>query len=1068
MMQEDRTKVQTLLGVNMVVEAGAGTGKTTLLIDRLCLALLAQQIPAQRLVALTFTDKAAAEIKNRLIVKLQHLVVCVQNHQPDRTLDLLKQHFSVRDEEVTSRALQALALLDRSAIGTIHGFCADILRAYPLEAGLSPNAQIDTGTRAQRVFEAKWNSFLDQQLGLNATRAEDWKTVLGQISLGDLKDFAKQLCSGRIEKYDYFSHAPMLAGICLQKAQRAQEMAEYFSQGVKTPRKAEKMLLLSARQLRRAALYLQGKDPGPEPEEELDFSGKAPKGWDEESFEEAEELAAFAQKAQPKNQNIFRLALSLVQPLVQEVRLEMEREGILSFDDLIIKTRNLLQNHLDVRRALKEEYDALFIDEFQDTDPAQGELLLFLAEEKTSHASRWQDVKLSAGKLFVVGDPKQSIYRFRGADITAYELFTDLILNQGGQKCFLQKNFRSEAEIIDAANAVCGRVMVQSATFQPAYVPIFTDKTARSAAVEIAVVDAKEQAPSADDLRRNQAQFIASWIQQNVGQMKLPSGKTLAYSDIALLSRASTSQEFYLDALRRWGIKFNVEEDKNFYQNQEVSDFLNLLRVIDDPSDKIALTGVLRGPLGSFTDEEIYQFSKRGELNVFAKSQNDELNELYLQIRSFISRAGRMPLAELLDAIRKETFFTQLCALAYDGQRTLANLEKLCSLAGGYAQEAPVTLGQFLSRAQQLMDEEPDRLKGVMSDEALDAVSVMTVHKSKGLEFPVFIFTDIARREAASQREKHIYSWQYNMHGLRAGNVCDVNLAFLEEEQKKHARCEEIRVLYVALTRAKEKLLLVGNLNVASKTPAACLAQAGLYPSQEVHPDFVQKELLRVPVRYVPYRAPDEFVYQTSVLAAPAESPAQLLRWRQARAARETRYALARLQTNVPAPSRREEFPAAEGSAEALALGSLTHKTLELYLADKERILPRALSRAAALLQANEVLQQEALKLTQDFITCPAFAPFLQASPVGFEIPFTLLEKDGQAVSGEIDALVSTPQGLWLADYKTDKVEGDLQAAAQKYAPQLEVYRRAVEQLFPGRAVRCSVFFVRRFAAVDL
>lgn len=1069
MISEDRTKVQTLLGINMVVEAGAGTGKTTLLIDRLCLALVAQNIPAPRLVALTFTEKAAAEIKTRLIFKLQRLAFCVQNNQEDRTLSLLREHFAVKEEDILSRSQQALALLDRSSIGTIHGFCADILRAYPLEAGLSPNAQIDTGTRAARLFDAAWNTFLDEQLGVNAPRAQEWKSVLSRVSLADLRNFAQQLCSGRIEKYDYFSHADMLAKICLQKAARAQEMAAYFSQGVKTPRKAEKMLLLSARELNRAALYLQGKDPGPALEEEIDFSGKAPKGWDEESFEEAEALADFAQKAAPQNQQVFRAALSLVQPLVELVRQSLAQEGVLSFDDLIVKTRNLLEHNFAVRRRLKEDYDALFIDEFQDTDPVQGEMLLFLAEEKTSHAARWQDVRLAPGKLFVVGDPKQSIYRFRGADITAYELFTDLILKQGGQKCFLQKNFRSEAEIIDAANAVCGRVMVQSAAFQPAYVPIFTDKTARTGAVELAVVDGGDKTPLADDLRRNQAQFIADWICAHVGKMTLSNGKKLAYGDIALLSRASTSQEFYLDALRRSGIKFNVEEDKHFYQNQEVSDFLNLLRVIDDPDDKISLAGLLRGPLGAFTDEEIFQFSQRGELNVFAKTQSEELNNFYRLIRSFIARAGRVPLEQLLQAVKKETFLLPLCAMAYDGERTLSNLEKLCALAGGYARQAPVTLGQFLAQAQQLIEEEPERLKGVVSDEALDAVCVTTVHKSKGLEFPVVIFADVSRKESYSptQRAQHIYSWQYDMHGLRVGNVCDVNLAFLEEEQKKHARCEEVRVLYVALTRAKEKLLIAGNLSGNAKTPAAAFVAAGLYPHEDNRPAQMQRELLSVPVRYIAYRPPEEFIYQAVGPSAHSQSGAQLARWKQARAARETRYALACARKGTLAPSHLEgdSLPSHQ---QAMALGSLTHKTLELYLADKERNLARALARAAALLQADESLQQEACLLAENFISCEAFAPFLQAQLVGSEIPFTFINEDGQTVSGEMDALVRTPEGLWLADYKTDVVEGDLQTAALKYAPQLDMYRRAVEKLFPGVALRRTVFFVRRFAGVDL
>ena len=136
MITEDRSQVQTRLDVNMVVEAGAGTGKTTLLIDRLCLAVLARGIQVEKLVALTFTEKAAAEIKTRFMDKLQHLIRAVQEHEPDRTLELLQHSFSVSDADIASRAEAALSRLDRTAIGTIHGFCADILKAFPLEAGL--------------------------------------------------------------------------------------------------------------------------------------------------------------------------------------------------------------------------------------------------------------------------------------------------------------------------------------------------------------------------------------------------------------------------------------------------------------------------------------------------------------------------------------------------------------------------------------------------------------------------------------------------------------------------------------------------------------------------------------------------------------------------------------------------------------------------------------------------------------------------------------------------------------------------------------------------------------------
>ena len=202
---EDRFGVRTQLGVNMVVEAGAGTGKTTLLIDRLCFALLAQGIPAPRMVALTFTEKAGAEIKTRLIVKLQAVLRALRTGEKEDTLQVLLEHFAITKEVILSRAEDALAQLDRSSIGTIHSFCSEILRSYPLEAVLPPNADIDRGPRAKAIFEEEWNRFLDEELGTEASRAQTWKEILPYITLPELCECAAQMCSGKIENYDYFA-----------------------------------------------------------------------------------------------------------------------------------------------------------------------------------------------------------------------------------------------------------------------------------------------------------------------------------------------------------------------------------------------------------------------------------------------------------------------------------------------------------------------------------------------------------------------------------------------------------------------------------------------------------------------------------------------------------------------------------------------------------------------------------------------------------------------------------------------------------------------------------------------
>lgn len=1071
--KEDRLRVQTELGVNMVVEAGAGTGKTTLLIDRLCFALLAQHISPERVVALTFTEKAAAEIKTRLIFKLQSVLIHSAAQGTDKTVDVLREHFRLSSEEMKARAEQALTLLDRAPISTIHSFCADILKAFPLDAGLTPNAEIDKGVRAARIFDTHWNRFLDRELGLNAPRAAMWKEVLARASLEEIKQAAQELCGGKIERYNYFSHKDMLAELCVLKAEEAERLSTAFLDG-KSPRNIEKALTAAAQTLRCARDFLNdGVVTGPE-QEKISLPSAPPKGWDEGSFEFARELLDFAAKAAPAKQDLVLKVYQLIGGVVEEIKEQYAQEGILSFDDLIIKTRNLLQSNLRVRRMLKESYDALFIDEFQDTDPAQGEILLFLAEEKTEAATSWSEVKLEKGKLFVVGDPKQSIYRFRGADITAYELFTRLILKQGGEKNYLRRNFRSESEIIETANAVIGAAMQEKETFQPAYEAIYTEKTEQTDAVELVLVLPASGRASADDYRHNQAQYIARWIRDHVGKMKLCNGKTLAYKDIALLSRASTTVWPYVDALRRNGIPFVVEEDKNFYRNQEINDFLNVLRVLDDPQDMVSLVGVLRSPLGGFTDEEIYQFSRRKELHLYADPEDERLKLFYAQLKQFHTKTGTVALTELLREIVDHTFLTEACSVAYEGEQSAANLYKLIAMAGGYALQTPVTLGQFLSQVQTLMEEELDQLSATLTDEGHDAVSVMTVHKSKGLEFPVVILADISKKDAAGGHKKtaHIYSWRHGMHGVRVGGLSDFNLAYLEEEQKKHGKCEEVRILYVALTRAREKLLLVGNYALEDKTTAALFARAGLYPAPEETAERVGTAFT-LPVVYIPYTEPDDFLYKQQPAGLAAERRLDLAQWRTDYDERMERFKSLREEQAVITPSRLTEQDSdlpIGGSERAALLGSVCHKALEGLLRKQCPDLESCVRRAAQLLGADSETEREALVLLQTFIKSAVYQDIEQQEFVAAEMPFSLSLEDGRFVNGVMDLVLrGADGGIYIADYKTDHLSrGEETLAAEKYRAQLEMYRRAAQSLFQTQRVQTAVVFLRTGAAAEI
>ena len=1061
---EDRFRVRTQLGVNMVVEAGAGTGKTTLLIDRLCFALLAQGIPAPRMVALTFTEKAGAEIKTRLIVKLQAVLRALRNGEKEDTLQVLLEHFGIAKEIILSRAEDALAQLDRSSIGTIHSFCSEILRSYPLEAGLPPNADIDRGPRAKAIFEEEWNHFLDEELGTEAPRAQTWKEVLPYITLPELCECAAQMCSGKIENYDYFAQREKLIQVCHENATRAEQLSYEFVEENKKPRALELALRQAARRFLQAAEWLKTqKLPS---EEETIIVRSVPKNWDEKSAEEAQALLRFSASADPAVQQRVLTVYRLLERLVQKVRHRYTAEGILSFDDLIVKTRSLLKHNLWVRRQLQESFDVFFIDEFQDTDPVQGELLLFLAEQKGAGAQSWQEVKLQAGKLFVVGDPKQSIYRFRGADITAYELFTDLILKQGGQKAYLRQNFRSEKEIVALANDVCSVVMTEKPAFQPFYEPIFTHKQELSQAAELVVMLGQEML-SADDYRENQAQFIAHWIEKNVGKMTLRNGRKLAYKDIVLLFRSATTLNAYTNALRRANIAFSVEEDRDFYHRQEVSDLLNLLRCINDPEDKIALAGVMRSPLGALTDEEVYQAFARKEQNFFKSSQNEKLERLFVQLRQFVSRAGKEPLYQFLKSLLQESFLSEACALAYDGEKSMETLEKIVSLAGSYSLEQSATLGQFLSRIEELMNQELGRLTALTEKEATDAVSIMTVHKSKGLEFPVVILADISKKDVSSgKKSKYLYSWKYDLHGMRVGKYADINLAWLEEEQYLHARCEEVRILYVALTRAREKILVVGNEKIEDKTIASMFMRAGRYPYWDKRdPLLGEEDGLRV--RYEESVNPDHFIYRQKADSQDLKKELTLQSQQENIQRRREAYQRLLNEVSLQAPSLMAEQAGAQDQ-QAMALGSVIHGALARVWSVPQEGVEKALTFAAMALQRADLLPQ-AREILTPYFSSALFQQLRLMKTLAVEMPFA--EKQGQVmVRGVIDLLLEDQDAtVWVIDYKTDHVDSaSLPQAAQKYMTQMAAYKQAAQLLYPSKKIRSAVIFVRESEMLEL
>jgi ATP-dependent helicase/nuclease subunit A len=555
-------------------------------------------------------------------------------------------------------------------------------------------------------------------------------------------------------------------------------------------------------------------------------------------------------------------------------------QGYISFDGLLTLTRNLLQNkaYRYIREKLKSEFRAILVDEFQDTDPVQYEIVLFLSEALGHYSKDARKVTLEPGKLFIVGDPKQSIYAFRRADIEAYEHVVKQVCGND-ETLRLQENFRSHAGIIEVVNQLFdGRIMREQPGLQPRYVPIHANRQKKYPAQKVEIVlvlDKEGEELKADDARGAEAEWIARWITKHVDnetiQDTLAENKLrkLKYKDVAILLRAFTQVRPYVEALKRYGIPYIVEGEKYFYTTQEILDFMNLLRIIENPHDTIALVGILRSPIAGLTDREIYEL-KENQLLEYRKDISDQtltphrlaqkhsntppisppsqggvggvenpgldlkkiVEYFYDFLRRIHARAGTIPVSQLITEIIDNTHIAEITACAWHGEQKLANLQKLYQMACDMEQSEGISLKIFIERIKTRIKEAKEEGESPLSDETLDVVKILSIHKSKGLEFPVVILGNLHGevKKDTEILDSAVFDWTTSTTGIAigSGNQQVRNLQSITIEKKLNDRSweEEKRVLYVAMTRAKERLILTGTLKDDDKSYMGLITKA--------------------------------------------------------------------------------------------------------------------------------------------------------------------------------------------------------------------------------------------------
>ena len=487
-----------------------------------------------------------------------------------------------------------------------------------------------------------------------------------------------------------------------------------------------------------------------------------------------------------------------------------------------------------MRRALKHQFRAILVDEFQDTDPVQYELVLFLAEAEDRDAPRWQEVCLEPGKLFVVGDPKQSIYAFRRADMEAYDRVIDgVVLADGafGESLVLQTNFRSHADLLAPVNACFSRLFPAEALkgLQPKNEPLVPVMPAAAAnpheGLLVRLVRPREPEADAETATRCEAESLAHWLSEEVfGRRQLQEGDvsvTVKPRHVGILLRTLTVAREYVEALRRHHIPYVTEGEKHFFERQEVIDLGNLLCACLTPHDQIALAAVLRSALGGLTDRELEQLVSAGRLD-FRRDPPTGLpsaERLYRLLRDLHHTLPRLPVVEGLEYLFDRVPVLELAAAWQDGEQAVANVKKLRALLIQTGEPPGASWRTVVRRLRGWFLDRPDEAESPLAEEgteALDqegAVRVLSIHKAKGLEFPMVILAGLHR--GTDRREDRItvhQDWSTGLVGVQVGAWRTVGGVYLGAKLSERQRAEERRVLYVAMTRAKRRLVLSAGL----------------------------------------------------------------------------------------------------------------------------------------------------------------------------------------------------------------------------------------------------------------
>ena len=871
-----RHRIQHDLDTTLFVEAAAGTGKTTALVTRIISLLRSGRSTLDKIVAVTFTEKAAGEMKLRLREEIER-----------------RRSDSETTPEELARFELALEHLEVAKIGTIHSFCADILNQRPVEATVDPAFEVATEDESEKMIHEVFDSWFQRTLD---DPPEGIRRVLRRRRYSNSRgprDLIRRAVTELVKHRDFpaaWRRDPFDRNTAIdrivpglrevgRKSTESIRPDDYLARNLETIHRC-----ISENDLRE---QLRGRDYDAL-EAELRELAQSRNGWHWRGFgDQYSQTESRSQVIQQRDQIKVQLdeyvaaadadlAACLhaeLRPVVELYEATKLRDGRLDFLDLLNHARNLIRDDATVRNQLQQQWTHFFIDEFQDTDPLQVELLMLLAADEPQQNDYTQCRPLP-GKLFVVGDPKQSIYRFRRADVGLYQATREALVEHGAVVLQLQTSFRSVPQIQQLVNhAFESRMVASSDGGQAEYFSLHEFRP--EIAEQPSVIALPVPKPYGDFGKVNKYAIDRSypdavggmiqWLINDSGWKVSDPDDPKTVVQIAAKHVCVLFRRFrhfrddvtrpYIRSLEARRIPHVLVGGHSFHQREEVQAIRNALNAIEWPDDKLHVFATLRGPLFAISDDTILSYRSRIDslhpLRRLTEEQLDELNDDERQVDAALTvlselhyHRNRRPIAETITRLMHAVRAHAGIAIWPTGEQSLANCLRLVDRARRFERQGATSFRAFVER----LDDEAEQGSGddaPVVEAGTEGVRIMTVHKAKGLEFPIVILADPTCNATRFPPSQFVDTKKR----LFAESLCGASPIELLENQELEAEresAEAIRVAYVAATRARDLLILptVGDESSETADPGWWLdaTRSAVYPTYEDRRNNITKD----------------------------------------------------------------------------------------------------------------------------------------------------------------------------------------------------------------------------------